>query len=55
VGGPSWTVRLGRRDSTTASKALAENELPHFQAGLDRLFPSFQIKDLVQEIWLHSP
>ncbi|XP_031741989.1 lignin-forming anionic peroxidase-like [Cucumis sativus] len=46
VGGPSWTVRLGRRDSTTASKALAENELPHFQAGLDRLISIFSNKGL---------
>ncbi|KAL0539945.1 hypothetical protein IC582_024166 [Cucumis melo] len=46
VGGPSWTVKLGRRDSTTASKTLAENELPHFQAGLDRLISIFSNKGL---------
>ncbi|CAK9326791.1 unnamed protein product [Citrullus colocynthis] len=46
VGGPSWTVRLGRRDSTTASKALAESELPHFQESLDRLISIFANKGL---------
>ncbi|XP_027154611.1 lignin-forming anionic peroxidase-like [Coffea eugenioides] len=28
VGGPSWTVKLGRRDSTTASRSLADSDLP---------------------------
>ncbi|PHT54227.1 Peroxidase 5 [Capsicum baccatum] len=28
VGGPSWTVKLGRRDSTTVSHALAKTDLP---------------------------
>ncbi|KAF7006765.1 hypothetical protein CFC21_021772 [Triticum aestivum] len=28
LGGPSWTVQLGRRDSTTASVTLANNDLP---------------------------
>ncbi|XP_023523073.1 lignin-forming anionic peroxidase-like, partial [Cucurbita pepo subsp. pepo] len=46
VGGPSWTVKLGRRDSTTASKTLAESELPHFQESLDRLISIFSNKGL---------
>ncbi|KAJ0968791.1 hypothetical protein J5N97_021668 [Dioscorea zingiberensis] len=28
VNGPTWTVKLGRRDSTTANKDLAEADLP---------------------------
>ncbi|KAH9698612.1 peroxidase 5 [Citrus sinensis] len=43
VGGPSWTVKLGRRDSTTASRTLAEN-LPSFTDGLDRLISTFATK-----------
>ncbi|XP_043808180.1 lignin-forming anionic peroxidase isoform X2 [Manihot esculenta] len=46
VGGPSWTVMLGRRDSTTASRTLANNELPSFKDGLDRLISRFQSKGL---------
>ncbi|KAG6588638.1 hypothetical protein SDJN03_17203, partial [Cucurbita argyrosperma subsp. sororia] len=46
VGGPSWTVKLGRRDSTSASKTLAESELPHFQESLDRLISIFSNKGL---------
>ncbi|MCE5167006.1 hypothetical protein HAX54_033205, partial [Datura stramonium] len=37
VGGPSWTVKLGRRDSTTASHTLAETDLP---APLDLVTPN---------------
>ncbi|EEF40503.1 lignin-forming anionic peroxidase [Ricinus communis] len=46
VGGPSWTVMLGRRDSTTASRTLANSELPSFKDGLDRLISRFQSKGL---------
>ncbi|WCJ33741.1 Peroxidase superfamily protein [Euphorbia peplus] len=46
VGGPSWTVKLGRRDSTTASRILANSELPSFKDGLDRLVSSFKTKGL---------
>ncbi|KAL6557425.1 hypothetical protein OROMI_017775 [Orobanche minor] len=35
VGGPSWTVRLGRRDSTTASRDQANLDLPSTFASLD--------------------
>ena len=46
VGGPSWTVKLGRRDSTTASSSLAEQELPRFTDGLDSLISRFGTKGL---------
>ncbi|KAL6577567.1 hypothetical protein OROMI_009895 [Orobanche minor] len=46
VGGPSWTVRLGRRDSTTASRALANTDLPSTFASLDVLISSFASKGL---------
>ncbi|XP_052205548.1 lignin-forming anionic peroxidase-like [Diospyros lotus] len=46
VGGPSWTVKLGRRDSTTASRALAESDLPSFQSSLDQLISNFAAKGL---------
>ncbi|OAY25422.1 lignin-forming anionic peroxidase [Manihot esculenta] len=46
VGGPSYTVMLGRRDSTTASRTLANSQLPSFKDGLDRLISSFQTKGL---------
>lgn len=41
VGGPSWSVKLGRRDSTTASLVLAETSLPSFKAPLESLISSF--------------
>ncbi|KAJ9563691.1 LOW QUALITY PROTEIN: hypothetical protein OSB04_008851 [Centaurea solstitialis] len=41
VGGPSWSVKLGRRDSTTASLVLAESSLPSFKASLDSLIKTF--------------
>ncbi|KAF7811411.1 lignin-forming anionic peroxidase-like [Senna tora] len=31
VGGPSWTVKLGRRDSTSAYKQIASSDLPSFR------------------------
>ncbi|XP_038697974.1 lignin-forming anionic peroxidase-like [Tripterygium wilfordii] len=38
VGGPSWIVKLGRRDSTTASRTLVEGgDLPAFTDGLEQL------------------
>ncbi|KAG8382730.1 hypothetical protein BUALT_Bualt05G0107700 [Buddleja alternifolia] len=46
VGGPSWSVRLGRRDSTTASLSLANSDLPSPFAGLDVLIPAFANKGL---------
>ncbi|KAL4186282.1 hypothetical protein AMTRI_Chr09g33090 [Amborella trichopoda] len=46
MGGPSWTVKLGRRDSATASKSDAERELPLFTAPLDVLICLFGRKGL---------
>ncbi|KAB5539060.1 hypothetical protein DKX38_016593 [Salix brachista] len=46
VGGPSWAVKLGRRDSTTASRDLANTDLPAFTASLDTLISGFQKKGL---------
>ena len=46
MGGPSWTVNLGRRDSTTASKSEATSDLPLFTDDLDTLISRFQKKGL---------
>ncbi|GMN75411.1 hypothetical protein TIFTF001_056518, partial [Ficus carica] len=46
VSGPSWTVNLGRRDSTTANVAKAGTDLPSFRAGLDSLISLFDRKGL---------
>ncbi|XP_014493533.1 lignin-forming anionic peroxidase-like [Vigna radiata var. radiata] len=46
VGGPSWTVKLGRRDSTTASKSEATSDLPLFTDDLDTLISRFEKKGL---------
>ncbi|KAJ6287719.1 hypothetical protein OIU76_028884, partial [Salix suchowensis] len=46
VDGPSYAVKLGRRDSTTASRTLANAELPSFSEGLESLISCFQKKGL---------
>ncbi|WMV54934.1 hypothetical protein MTR67_048319 [Solanum verrucosum] len=46
VGGPSWTVKLGRRDSTTASHTLAETDLPGPFDPLSGLISGFANKGL---------
>ncbi|KAL6505134.1 hypothetical protein OROGR_024951 [Orobanche gracilis] len=46
VGGPSWAVRIGRRDSITASRSLAETNLPRFTDPLTRLISDFGGKGL---------
>ncbi|XP_011070599.1 lignin-forming anionic peroxidase-like [Sesamum indicum] len=46
VGGPSWNVKLGRRDSTTASRSQANTDLPSPFAGLDTLISAFANKGL---------
>ncbi|EOY01180.1 hypothetical protein QUC31_013908 [Theobroma cacao] len=46
VGGPSWTVKLGRRDSTTASPSLASRDLPRFTDSLESLLSLFGTKGL---------
>ncbi|KAL6896878.1 hypothetical protein ACP4OV_007450 [Aristida adscensionis] len=46
LGGPSWTVLLGRRDSLNASKDNAENDLPPPTFDLANLTQSFANKNL---------
>ncbi|KAK4708696.1 hypothetical protein R3W88_029621 [Solanum pinnatisectum] len=46
VGGPSWTVKLGRRDSTTASHTLTETDLHGPFDPLSRLISAFANKGL---------
>ncbi|KAL5166746.1 Cationic peroxidase 1 [Glycine soja] len=46
LGGPSWTVQLGRRDSTTASLSSANSDLPRFDLSLQQLSDNFQNKGL---------
>ncbi|GKU94183.1 hypothetical protein SLEP1_g7709 [Rubroshorea leprosula] len=41
AGGPSWPVLLGRRDSRTANRTLADNFLPAPTATLDQLKAKF--------------
>ncbi|ESR59140.1 hypothetical protein CICLE_v10015790mg [Citrus x clementina] len=41
-GGPSWAVPLGRRDSRTANRALANQNLPGPSNSLDELKSSFR-------------
>ncbi|KAI3408258.1 uncharacterized protein J3R85_020396 [Psidium guajava] len=52
LGGPSWKVRLGRRDSTTASRTMANNDIPKPSMDLPALINNFKrqglkVKDLV--------
>ncbi|KAL6657187.1 hypothetical protein ACP70R_004967 [Stipagrostis hirtigluma subsp. patula] len=46
LGGPSWTVLLGRRDSTTASMSLANSDLPAPTSSLQKLLDAFDKKKL---------
>ncbi|KAK6931242.1 hem peroxidase [Dillenia turbinata] len=46
AGGPSWTVKLGRRDSTTTGFNQALTDLPSFKDGLDVLISRFASKGL---------
>ncbi|GAA0183180.1 peroxidase [Lithospermum erythrorhizon] len=48
VGGPSWTVKYGRRDSTTASRTLANTNLPGAFSTLPTLISSFAAQGLNQ-------
>ncbi|VFQ72796.1 unnamed protein product [Cuscuta campestris] len=41
LGGPSWNVRLGRRDARTASQGAANNSIPQPTFNLNRLMSSF--------------
>ncbi|KAK9115673.1 hypothetical protein Sjap_014620 [Stephania japonica] len=46
VGGQSWDVKLGRRDSVTANRALAEANLPRATATLGELLQNFNRQGL---------
>jgi len=44
VSGPTWTVKLGRRDSTNASRLLADQFLPNPFMNLTQLIANFAVK-----------
>jgi len=46
LGGPSWNVPLGRRDSTSASLALANSDLPPPSFNVSNLISNFAAKGL---------
>ncbi|XP_062189672.1 peroxidase 70-like [Phragmites australis] len=46
LGGPSWKVQLGRRDSTTASLSTANTDLPSPASSLSTLLAAFARKGL---------
>ncbi|XP_031481849.1 peroxidase P7-like [Nymphaea colorata] len=46
LGGPSWNVKLGRRDALTASQAAANTSIPPPTSNLDQLVSSFQAQGL---------
>ncbi|MQL75427.1 hypothetical protein Taro_007830 [Colocasia esculenta] len=46
LGGPSWTVQLGRRDARTASLSNANSDLPSPFSSLSTLISSFSAKGL---------
>ncbi|KAF8365075.1 hypothetical protein HHK36_016052 [Tetracentron sinense] len=46
LGGPSWTVRLGRRDSPTASRSAANTSIPPPTSNLSALVSSFSAQGL---------
>jgi len=46
LGGPTWTVLLGRRDSTTASLSAANTNLPSPASSLSTLISAFQAQGL---------
>ncbi|VAI03726.1 unnamed protein product [Triticum turgidum subsp. durum] len=57
LGGPSWEVKMGRRDSTTASFNGAENNIPPPTSGLANLTSLFAVQGLSQKdmVALRSP
>ena len=44
LGGPTWTLQLGRRDSTTASLSTANSDLPGPASDLSTLISRFSNK-----------
>ncbi|KAK3037822.1 hypothetical protein RJ639_031863 [Escallonia herrerae] len=49
LGGPTWTVQLGKRDSTTASLSAANSDLPSFTQDLPDLTSVFTSKGFTVE------
>ncbi|CAN6335365.1 unnamed protein product [Urochloa humidicola] len=49
LGGPNWDVKLGRRDSTTASFSGAKNNIPPPTSGLANLTSLFAAQGLSQK------
>ncbi|CAL4911981.1 unnamed protein product [Urochloa decumbens] len=49
LGGPNWDVKLGRRDSTTASFSGANNNIPPPTSGLSNLTSLFAAQGLSQK------
>ncbi|XP_056690806.1 peroxidase P7-like isoform X2 [Spinacia oleracea] len=59
LGGPSWNVKLGRRDARTASQSAANNNIPQPTFSLSQLLSSFEdqglsITDLVALSGAHT-
>ncbi|KNA09584.1 hypothetical protein SOVF_152320 [Spinacia oleracea] len=46
LGGPTWNVKLGRRDARTASRTAANNNIPQPTFSLTQLISSFQNQGL---------
>lgn len=49
TGGPSWVVQLGRRDSQTASKAAADNDLASPTSNISTLISKFENVGLTEK------
>ncbi|RWR81234.1 cationic peroxidase 1-like protein [Cinnamomum micranthum f. kanehirae] len=49
LGGPTWTVQLGRRDSTTASLSTANSDIPQPTFNLSALITAFTNKGLTSK------
>ncbi|GMH12360.1 hypothetical protein Nepgr_014201 [Nepenthes gracilis] len=49
LGGPSWTVKLGRRDSTTASLSAANSDIPSPTLDLTALLSAFSKKGFTRQ------
>ncbi|XP_020585759.1 peroxidase P7-like isoform X1 [Phalaenopsis equestris] len=59
LGGPNWPVKLGRRDSRTASQGAANNNIPPATSSLSNLISSFSAqglsaKDMVALVGAHT-
>ncbi|KAL6987944.1 peroxidase [Sarracenia purpurea var. burkii] len=59
LGGPTWNVQLGRRDSTTANRTNANNDLPKPSMDLPTLIRNFNnqgldVEDLVALSGAHT-